>query len=38
VRQLIAEGTETEEERVVVLRAGARFGQRYLLGRPGPLE
>jgi EAL domain-containing protein (putative c-di-GMP-specific phosphodiesterase class I) len=36
--QLIAEGIESEEEWVVLLRAGVRFGRSYLFGRLGPLE
>lgn len=33
---LIAEGVETVEERAALQSLGIRFGQGYLLGRPGP--
>ena len=35
--RLIAEGVETEAERVALVRLGIRLAQGYLLGRPGPL-
>lgn len=34
---LIAEGIETPEERRALMELGVRFGQGYLLGRPGEL-
>lgn len=34
---LVAEGVETAEERDMLLLLGVRYGQGYLLGRPGPL-
>ena len=34
---LIAEGIETPEERRVLVELGVRFGQGFLLGRPGEL-
>ncbi len=37
-RQLIAEGNETEGERVAVLGAGVRFGQGDLLAQSLPPE
>jgi EAL domain-containing protein (putative c-di-GMP-specific phosphodiesterase class I) len=33
---LIAEGIETEGERVTLLELGVRLGQGFLLGRPAP--
>jgi EAL domain-containing protein (putative c-di-GMP-specific phosphodiesterase class I) len=34
---LLAEGIETEEQRDVARALGARYGQGWLFGRPGPL-
>jgi len=34
--EIIAEGIETESQRLTLLRLGYRFGQGYLLGRPVP--
>lgn len=36
-KTLVAEGIETPAERATLLRLGVRFGQGYLLGKPGPL-
>lgn len=36
--QLIAEGVETEAERLTLLELGIEFGQGYLFGRPGPAD
>jgi EAL domain-containing protein (putative c-di-GMP-specific phosphodiesterase class I) len=35
---LVAEGVETAAERDALLALGVRYGQGYLLGRPGPWE
>ncbi|GGN63470.1 hypothetical protein GCM10010112_22740 [Actinoplanes lobatus] len=35
---VIAEGIETEEHLATALRLGARWGQGWLFGRPGPIE
>ena len=35
---LLAEGIETEEQLEVALALGARYGQGWLFGRPGPLR
>lgn len=35
---VIAEGVETEEERLALLELGVRLGQGFHLGRPGPVE
>jgi EAL domain-containing protein (putative c-di-GMP-specific phosphodiesterase class I) len=34
---LLAEGIETEEQREIARALGARYGQGWLFGRPGPL-
>ncbi len=35
--QLLAEGIETDEQRRTAMALGARYGQGWLFGRPGPL-
>jgi EAL domain-containing protein (putative c-di-GMP-specific phosphodiesterase class I) len=35
--QIVAEGIETTEELEILRGLGARYGQGYYLGRPGPL-
>lgn len=36
--RLIAEGVETEAERLALREVGVRFGQGYLFGKPAPVE
>lgn len=36
--ETIAEGIETDEQRLTLLELGCDYGQGYLLGRPGPAE
>ncbi len=36
--EVLAEGIETEEHRQTALALGARYGQGFLFGRPGPLR
>ena len=36
--KLIAEGIETEDERIALIELGVVLGQGFLLGRPGPIE
>ncbi len=34
---VIAEGIETEEQRIALLGLGCQYGQGFLLGRPAPM-
>ena len=36
--EVLAEGIETEEHRQTALALGARYGQGFMFGRPGPLR
>jgi len=35
---VVAEGIETDEQRLAARRLGARWGQGWLFGRPGPMD